>query len=148
MFTNQQNRVTLAHNNLISEALVYHSNNTKYLRWFLLSWNCTVSLSFSLSLSLSRLNSLTSLSQAFLRHGTVSQFNSITRFIMTTCNWIIISFSDYCPIPLPMEYLKSNYGYWKSQIPDSSSSNSASEDDVSVNSGTYHDTMLIMLVFK
>jgi hypothetical protein len=38
MFTNQQNRATIAHNNLISvqflygEALVYHSNNTKYLK--------------------------------------------------------------------------------------------------------------------
>lgn len=38
--------------------------------------------------------------------------------------------SDYCPIPLPMEYLKSNYTYWKSQTPDSPS-NSASEEDVS-----------------
>ncbi len=41
MFTNQQNRATLAHNHLISvqclygEALVYHGNNTKHLRWFL-----------------------------------------------------------------------------------------------------------------
>lgn len=75
---------------------------------------------------LSRLNSLTSLSQAYLKHGTVSWF--------TDLSWphVIDNFiSDYCPIPLPMEYLKSNYSYWKSQIPDSSSSNSASEDDVS-----------------
>lgn len=38
---------------------------------------------------------------------------------------------DYCPIPIPMDYLKSNYAHWKSLTPLDSPSNSASEDDVS-----------------
>ena len=87
-----------------------------------------VVIEMSYSPSFCRLNSSTSLSQAFLKHGMVSYLYR-TLFVMTVIEGRF-SFSDYCPIPLPMEYLKSNYTYWKSQIPDSPS-NSASEDDVS-----------------
>ena len=44
---------------------------------------------------------------------------------------VSLPLSDYCPIPIPMDYLKSNYTYWKSLTPDSPS-NSASEEEVSV----------------
>lgn len=51
------------------------------------------------------------------------------KFIDFFISGLFEAWHNYCPIPLPMEYLKSNYSYWKNQIPDSSSSNSASEDD-------------------
>ncbi len=39
--------------------------------------------------------------------------------------------SDFCPIPALMEYIKSNYDFWKSKCPDSPSYSEEESDTVS-----------------
>jgi len=71
-----------------------------------------------------RLNSLTSLSLGSLTHGTVSQplycyicyIYIVYMFMYMYVDGItILLFTDFCPIPLVMDYLKSNYDFWQSK---------------------------------
>ena len=61
---------------------------------------------------LCRLNLLTFLFLDFSTLGTVSLDNECSHYFS-----INVTHSDFCPIPLVMDYLKANYEFWNNKSP-------------------------------